>query len=296
METLKIVKGQPFVLWIPTIMLNADGEQEIDASTLTDVVVTASSGCDKYTIDHHAHEHWLVLEFDDSLKIGPYRITITGFLEGGRKFCLALAKPLEIVNWDSESNWDRFIVGDHIELTDHPFITGEFLTDAEFEALKEEYREKNAQLDQAIADAEAAKEHYDELAEQLSGVAQEATSHEILTKTEAAKDAAVEAKTAAQAAETTTQGTANKNEILAAIAANAGIPTLTIPNTTAAQELAPNVLYIFSSRTNELTLTIGAPIVGIANEYHFFVVCGATAPTINFPAGITWNGGSAPRV
>ena len=259
METLKIVKGQPFVLWIPTIMLNADGEQEIDASTLTDVVVTASSGCDKYTIDHHAHEHWLVLEFDDSLKIGPYRITITGFLEGGRKFCLALAKPLEIVNWDSESNWDRFIVGDHIELTDHPFITGEFLTDAEFEALKEEYREKNAQLDQAIADAEAAKEHYDELAEQLSGVAQEATSHERLTKTEAAKDAAGEAQTAAQ-------------------------------------ELAPNVLYIFSSRTNELTLTIGAPIVGIANEYHFFVVCGATAPTINFPAGITWNGGSAPTI
>ena len=175
METLKIVKDQPFVLWIPTIMLNADGEQEIDASTLTDVVVTASSGCDKYTIGHHAYEHWLVLEFDDSLKIGPYRITITGVLNGGRKFCLALAKPLEIVNWDSESNWDRFIVGDHIELTDHPFITGEFLTDAELEAMKEEYREKNAQLDQAIADAEAAKQDYIDKAAALDDVAKEDT-------------------------------------------------------------------------------------------------------------------------
>jgi hypothetical protein len=199
METLKIVKDQPFVLWIPTIMLNADGEQEIDASTLTDVVVTASSGCDKYTIGHHAYEHWLVLEFDDSLKIGPYRITITGVLNGGRKFCLALAKPLEIVNWDSESNWDRFIVGDHIELTDHPFITGEFLSDAELEALKAELREKNAQLDQAIADTEEAKREWEEKAANIEGVAQEATSQEILTKTEAAKDAAVDAKTAAQA-------------------------------------------------------------------------------------------------
>lgn len=170
MKTLKIVKDQPFVLWIPTIMLNADGEQEIDAGTLTDVVVTASSGCDKYTIDHHAHEHWLVLEFAGNLKKGPYKITITGKLESGRKFCLAMERPLEIVNWDSESKWDRFIIGDHIELTDHPFITGEFITDEELERLKEEFREKNAQLQQAIEDAEAAKQEYIEKAEMLEDV------------------------------------------------------------------------------------------------------------------------------
>jgi hypothetical protein len=162
------------------------------------------------------------------------------------------------------------------------YVLSGALTDAELEALKEEWREKNAQLAQAIADAEAAKREWEEKAADLDGVAREATSQEILT--------------VAQAAETTAQGTANKNEILAAIAANAGIPILTIPDSTAAQELAPNVLYIFETRTSELTLTFGAPIVGIANEYHFFVVCGETAPTINFPAGITWNGGSAPTI
>ena len=77
---------------------------------------------------------------------------------------------------------------------------------------------------------------------------------------------------------------------------NSGIPTLTIPDSTAIQELAPNVLYIFETRTSTLTLELGAPIVGIANEYHFFVVCGSTAPTINFPTGIAWNGGNAPKI
>lgn len=86
------------------------------------------------------------------------------------------------------------------------------------------------------------------------------------------------------------------DEVLAIIAANAGIPTMTIPDSTAAQELAPNVLYIFATRTSTLTLTLGTPIVGIANEYHFFIICGATAPTVNFPAGISWNGGSAPTI
>lgn len=77
---------------------------------------------------------------------------------------------------------------------------------------------------------------------------------------------------------------------------HSGIPTLTVPDNTAEQELAPNVLYIFSERTSTLTLTLGTPIVGIANEYHFFIVCGTTAPTINFPSGITWNGENAPKI
>lgn len=31
METLKIVKGQPFVVWVPTIMLNANGKEKTKA-------------------------------------------------------------------------------------------------------------------------------------------------------------------------------------------------------------------------------------------------------------------------
>ena len=77
---------------------------------------------------------------------------------------------------------------------------------------------------------------------------------------------------------------------------NSGIPTLTIPDSTAEQALAPNVLYFFETRTSTLTLTLDTPIVGIANEYHFFIVCGTTAPTINFPSGIKWNGENAPEI
>lgn len=77
---------------------------------------------------------------------------------------------------------------------------------------------------------------------------------------------------------------------------HSGIPTLTVQDNTAEQVLAPNVLYIFETRTSTLTLTLGTPIVGIANEYHFFIVCGTTAPTINFPSGITWNGENAPEI
>lgn len=93
-----------------------------------------------------------------------------------------------------------------------------------------------------------------------------------------------------------TDSTYGLSAIKQAVLDNAGIPTLTIPDSTASQELAPNTLYIFSTRSSTLTLTLGTPIVGVANEYHFFVVTDTTAPTINFPAGITWNGGSAPTI
>lgn len=219
METLKIVKGQPFVLWVPTIMLNADGKQAIDASTLTNVAVTAGNGCKKIDIGYQPFEHWLVLQFGGNLEVGPYNIRIDGKLESDREFSLALSKAVEIVNWDKDSNWDRFIVGDHVELTDAPFITGTFYTDAELEALKEEYREKIAEAEQAKEEAEEAKREWEQKAADLDGVAQEATLTQGVqdirediahididtttlakeTTAEAAKQAAQDAKAAAQA-------------------------------------------------------------------------------------------------
>lgn len=199
METLMIVKGQPFVLWVPTIMLNANGKQAIDASTLTNVAVTAGNGCKKIDIGYQPFEHWLVLQFGGDLEVGPYNIRIDGKLESGREFSLALSKAVEIVNWDKDSNWDRFIVGDHVELTDAPFITGTFYTDAELEQLKAEYREKIAEAEQAKEEAEEAKAEWEQKAADLDGVAQEATSQSILTRTGEAKTAAEAAAQAAQA-------------------------------------------------------------------------------------------------
>lgn len=372
MDTLRITKNQPFVLYVPLVVLNADGTKEpVQADTLTDIQVTLQAPCGTtQAIVPQAFEQWLVLSLPATLATSVYNVLVTATLAGGRDFSLRIKGCFEVVEWDEQSNWRDYIVGDHIAL-DQAFIAGAYYTDAEYAELKAELRAAIAATEQAKRDADAAKAAWEQKAAELQGVAQEQTltdgisavrgdiSHididtstlakatsvkdgndtaigvgkeirsEVGTGSDTAaetgtlfavvkwikdgvkaiynavtdstyglaaikRDAAV-AKVAAQAAETTAQGTANKNEILAAIAANAGIPTLTIPDSTAAQELAPNTLYIFATRTSTLTLTFGTPIVGIANEYHFFVVCGSTAPTINFPAGITWNG-SAPTI
>ena len=98
---------------------------------------------------------------------------------------------------------------------------------------------------------------------------------------------------AMQGSDPTATNTAIKQTILD----NVGTPQMTITNTTASQELAPNTAYIFDARTNDLTLTLGTPIVGQVNEYHFIVVIpSATSPvpTITLPNTVEWEGNNAP--
>ncbi len=98
------------------------------------------------------------------------------------------------------------------------------------------------------------------------------------------------------AAASHTHAIADVTGLQTALDANAGTPTLTIPDTTLAQTLAPNTLYIFTDRTNNLTLTLGEPLTGKVAEYHCLIIAGATAPTITYPNGITWNGGNPPTI
>lgn len=63
---------------------------------------------------------------------------------------------------------------------------------------------------------------------------------------------------------------------------NIGVPTLSIPDSTSSQELAPNTLYIFQNRESDLTITLGNPIIGKESEYHCIIV-GAGEPTITWP-------------
>ena len=322
-QNIKIVEGNEFALVLPlkqrTFVASTPIDEDIVYADLQNVVLKIGDTQFTATLETYGVQ---VLVPYNALTRGTYDILLTATYHGS-EIRASYFEALTIVQYNSQSDAQQYIAGSPIVL-DAAYVIGGTLTDAELEALKEEYREKNAQLDQAIADAEEAKEEWEQKAADLDGVAQESTSQDILTAvgnihidtsdlakqgtnpdatlsevqaqaTSAASDAAA-AKTAAQNAETTAQATANKNEIIAQIQANAGIPTLTIPDSTASQELAPNTLYIFATRTSTLTLTLGTPIVGIANEYHFFVVCGSTAPTINFPAGITWNGGSAPTI
>ena len=76
---------------------------------------------------------------------------------------------------------------------------------------------------------------------------------------------------------------------------NPTIPEETVGNDVLAKTLEPNKVYIFESRTNNLTLTLGTPTSGIVNEYHMFIYTGETAPVITFPSEISWVGG-APNI
>ena len=87
-------------------------------------------------------------------------------------------------------------------------------------------------------------------------------------------------------------------QIIDTIASNAGVPTIRIPSTTSAQELLPNVIYIFTERSSDLTLTLGASVIGKANQYHLFLTTedGGTAPTITWPDNLQWAGGNEPTI
>lgn len=194
---IKIVEGNAFSLLFPlmrrTYVSSVPIDEDIVIEDLTDVVV--KFGGVQYTAV--ADPRGLIINLPSDLARNTYDAVITAKYNG-YNIQAAYFEAVTIVEWNFQSDAEQYIQGSPIAMRP-AYVVGGVLSDAELEALKEEYREKNAQLDQAIAEAEAAKREWEEKAVDLDGVAQEATSQEILTKTEAAKDAAVEAKTAAQA-------------------------------------------------------------------------------------------------
>ena len=68
------------------------------------------------------------------------------------------------------------------------------------------------------------------------------------------------------------------------------IPEETVGNDIISKTLEPNKVYIFESRTNNLTLNLGTATSGIVNEYHMFIYTGETAPVITFPSDIIFVG------
>lgn len=59
----------------------------------------------------------------------------------------------------------------------------------------------------------------------------------------------------------------------------------------------PNVVYDLGTLTGTVTFALASPTDNtIANPYHWTFETGSTAPTVNWPANITWLEGSAPTV
>lgn len=59
----------------------------------------------------------------------------------------------------------------------------------------------------------------------------------------------------------------------------------------------PNVFYSLGALTGSVTFALATPAdATIVNHYYWTFETGSTAPTITWPNGITWLGGSAPEI
>lgn len=63
-------------------------------------------------------------------------------------------------------------------------------------------------------------------------------------------------------------------------------------HTEATLEIAPNVLHVWGEMAS-LTVTLGAEVEGVVNEYVFQFSSGATATTLTLPSTLTWANGEA---
>lgn len=58
----------------------------------------------------------------------------------------------------------------------------------------------------------------------------------------------------------------------------------------------PDVVYSLGTLTGTVTFALAAAVTGNVNHYFWMFDTGSTAPTVTWPAGLTWAAGSAPAV
>ena len=58
----------------------------------------------------------------------------------------------------------------------------------------------------------------------------------------------------------------------------------------------PDVVYSLGTLSGTITFSLASPVTGNVNHYFWMFDTGSTAPTITWPAGLTWAAGSAPTV
>jgi len=58
----------------------------------------------------------------------------------------------------------------------------------------------------------------------------------------------------------------------------------------------PDVVYSLGSLSGTITFSLASPVTGNVNHYFWMFDTGVSAPTITWPAGLTWAAGSAPTI
>lgn len=76
-----------------------------------------------------------------------------------------------------------------------------------------------------------------------------------------------------------------------------GIHPIVATAIVSAQNITPNRYHRFGTITGNITFALATPSdSSIMNHYYWTFVAGSTAPTITWPSGISWFGGSAPTI
>lgn len=164
----RIIEHQSFIACVPLYYQNADNTRTpimADSVTNLQVVITQKGGAvvtsDQYTSRDGANN--ILIDFADGLPAGVYSILITGLI-GDRIIRTRYNEAFECVVWNKDTTYDNFITGEMINLPASVFVlSADTGTIARIQA----------QLEHAIAEANAAKAEYERKAEMLDGVAQQ---------------------------------------------------------------------------------------------------------------------------
>ena len=222
-NTIKVPEGNAWKMRLPieTARWQSDNliTEPIDYQDLTDVAVSIDG--DEYT-DWTMDEHGILCNIPAfTFKVGAHSTVIDAKYRGV-DIRASYFENFTIVKWSFEGN-----VGEHLEespLVSSPaYIYVGVISDEQLEELKRIYTERNAQLQVAIAAANAAKQEFDEKAEALDEVATKSDLEGLAEKTDLA-DLATKQDIAGLAEKTDLAGLATaqnvtdaKNEILAAL-------------------------------------------------------------------------------
>ena len=174
--TLKVPLGNAFQVLFPVRTAEwKDGERTVEVAdfrALTDIVVKVDG--EEWQQGWEKEERGTLVKFPAySLAKGPHNVEITADYFGVA-IRAAYFECITMVQWSYESNIGNYIIGSPL-VAEAAYIYVGITDDEELEQLKQQLRTSIAETEQARLAYEAAKEEFDEKAEQLDDVAKEST-------------------------------------------------------------------------------------------------------------------------
>ena len=175
--TIKVTEGNEWDLLLQLKTDTYESDQpisgDIDFRALEDVVTTI----DGIEWEHTIEDNGVMLHIHADMERGPHNVELTATYFGV-EVRAAYFECFTIVKWSYESNVRNFIP-EAPQASELAFVYVGITDDEELEALKQQYRDATAACETARLQYEAAKEEFDEKAEQLNDVAKQST---MLTK------------------------------------------------------------------------------------------------------------------